>query len=377
MPEPIYKTTDQIFYDSPKFVVPIYQREYTWQPIQIDQLLNDISYIEIEYTGKDEITQKYNHFLGLLVFIDDKNEDGEPLYNLVDGQQRLSTIILIAAVAKDIITAKLNDPEIKQAETKLLSELLPLFDNYIYRKSRPRGKKSPRLEPNNNDMALFNLLVLVEDTFEKKRQKVIDELGKAFLRKKYFKAYQHVHEYLIEKINELGVEFLEGFFVRIDAGVTFIPFIAESDTDAFNLFETLNDRGLNLSALDLIKNKVLQKTERDDIEKIDAAWQEIFGKEGIIPSRQSQVFLRNFLMIKNGHITNNRVYDVCKSILISPEAVQEFLSELRVFSGYYRSISVVSEVVSGKVVRYVEDDDIAELLFLLNKTKVKQWQSVA
>ena len=64
MPEPIYKTTDQIFYNSPKFYVPIYQREYTWQPMQIDQLLSHIRYIKLERTGKYEITPPNNHFLG-------------------------------------------------------------------------------------------------------------------------------------------------------------------------------------------------------------------------------------------------------------------------------------------------------------------------
>src|SRR5688500_7865655 len=118
MPESLYKNTHKIFSDSPKFVVPIYQREYSWQPVQIDQLLNDIDFIDLVHKER-EIEPKTVHFLGLLVFIDEKAHDGQAIYSLVDGQQRLSTIILIAAIAKDVITEKLKDPEIKQSESNI------------------------------------------------------------------------------------------------------------------------------------------------------------------------------------------------------------------------------------------------------------------
>ena len=116
--------------------------------------------------------------------------------------------------------------------------------------------------------------------------------------------------------------------------------------------------------------------KKDQLEKFDTSWQEIFGKDGIIPTRQSQAFLRNFLMLKDGHVSNNQVYDVCKSYLTDNKATEDFLVELFVFSEFYRNITVVSEIVSGKVINHVNDDEIAELLFLLNKTKVRQWQSV-
>ena len=119
----------------------------------------------------------------MLVFIDEKNQDDQAIYNLVDGQQRLSTIILIAAVAKDVISEKQKDPEIKQADSQILTTIKANFDEYIYKSSRPFGEKSPKLEPNNTDKDLFYLLVLEEGSLEEKRQQIIDKHGKVSLRK--------------------------------------------------------------------------------------------------------------------------------------------------------------------------------------------------
>src|SRR5487761_2466330 len=108
MSEKIYKSTRKVFSDSPRFVVPRYQREYSWQSQQVEQLLWDIDDIELIHRSKSNITPKGNHFIGLLVFIDEKDQNGDQIFSVVDGQQRLSTFLLIAAVAKDIISAKLE-----------------------------------------------------------------------------------------------------------------------------------------------------------------------------------------------------------------------------------------------------------------------------
>ena len=135
-------------------------------------------------------------------------------------------------------------------------------------------------------------------------------------------------------------------FVRIDAGLTFIPFVVDTETDAFNLFETLNDRGLNLSALDLIKNKVLQRAkDSEEIIKFDSLWQETFGKSGIIPANKSQMFLRNYLMTKKGHISNNQVYDTCKARLSNNDRSKTFLNEILIASKHFRALTVVAEAI--------------------------------
>ena len=131
MPEKIYKTTFSLFSESPKFEVPIYQREYKWGPQQIDEFITDIEGITLTHNG-DEIVPDFNHFLGLLVFIDGTNEESERVYHLIDGQQRISTITLIASVANDIISKALQDPDIVRSESGKLEQIKSLFKGYIY-----------------------------------------------------------------------------------------------------------------------------------------------------------------------------------------------------------------------------------------------------
>ncbi len=376
MPE-IYKETNKIFSDSPQFSVPLYQREYSWQPQQIDQLIDDIDNISITIRGTN-YTPDFQHFLGLLVFIKEEDEDENPRYSVVDGQQRLSTIILIASVAKDVISHILNTEEITEENRQNLLTISSLFDKYIFIESRPFGNKIPRLIPNNNDNDLYQILILEAGDLESKQNKLIDNFGKIILRKKYYKAYQHLYDHFLEKFSA-NRTFFTDFFVKIDSGLTFIPFVTASDTDAFILFETLNDRGIGLSALDLIKNKVLQHAEKNtsDLDDFDSDWKDIFAKDGIIPSEKAQSFIRNFLMLMNGHITNNQVYDTCKRYLTSNSSTKDFLKNLKTFSEYFRSIVIVEKTTAQTTERYVSDDDIAEKLILLNKTKVRQWQSLA
>lgn len=377
MSEKIYKTTRKVFSDSPRFVVPRYQREYSWQPQQIDQLLTDIDTIELIHKSKSNIVPNGNHFLGLLVFIDEQDKDGEQVYSVVDGQQRLSTFLLMAAVAKDIISVKLSDPLITKELSERLAKIRSEFDEYIHISSRPFGEKSRKLEPNINDNDIYKVLVLSEGTLDSKKSKIQDTFGKRGLSKKYFKAYQHIFDYFSEQIKTEGDNYLVDFFVRYDAGVSFIPFISESDTDAFNLFECLNDRGISLSAMDLIKNKVLQQAKTNDLGIFEAKWMEVIGTDGIISGDRAQSFIRNYLMLRKGHTTNNKVYEVCKGLLPDRESASNLLDEFLEYGRYFRDISEVSSITDSGLVIYIQDDEIAEKLFLLNKTKVRQWLSLA
>lgn len=377
MSEKIYKSTRRVFLDSPRFVVPRYQREYSWQPQQIDQLLSDIDSIELVHKSPSDIVPKGTHFVGLLVFIDEPDEKGNQVFSVVDGQQRLSTFLLMASVAKDIISTKLQDRLITKEASEKLTPIRGLFEEYIYISSRPYGKKFPKLDPNINDKDIYEILVLSDEPFEKKKSIIQDQLGKRGLSRKYFKAYQHIYDYFSEQINSKGEDYLVDFFVRYDAGVSFIPFISESETDAFNLFECLNDRGMSLSAMDLIKNKVLQRAKVGDLEKFEAKWIEVIGAEGFISGDKAQAFIRNYLMLKKGHITNSQVYEVCKDLLPDSAAADKLLSEFSEYGRNFRDVSEVSTATDSGIVIHIRDDEVAEKLFLLNKTKVRQWQSLA
>lgn len=371
----IYKTTRRLFADTPQIVVPPYQREYSWQPQQVEQLLADIENIKVS-KHDDEIKVESLHFAGLLVFID-THIDQNNVYELVDGQQRITTLSLIAAAAKDFISKALNEEAVNNDERQNLTNIKSAFDEYVSISARPFGTSRAKLVPNENDKLLFNLIIRNNDSYEEKLNK-IEAAGKKYLKKKYFIAYDYIFKYFTENYTKQGVVFLINFFVKYDSGLTFIPFNTKSDTDAFNLFESLNDRGVNLSALDLIKNKVLQNASNSESRaSFDEVWQEIFGREGIVEDNKSNAFIRTFLMLNKEHISQNQIYKTCKDILHDYESTNNFINNLKEYAIVWRKITQVITIENETIVQHIIEDDLSETLLLLNKTKVRQWYSVA
>ena len=376
MSETIHKDTHHVFLEQIPFVVPRYQREYSWTPQLVDELLIDIDNISVTHS-KNDVVCNDTHFVGLLVFVAETNDDNESILSVVDGQQRLSTFLLIAAAAKDIITTRLENSSITKEISDKLSRIHTHLDGYIYISRRIVGTKRQKLKPNINDKEIYEILVLKEGTLADKATLVQAKFGKRGLAKKYFKAYKHIYEYLLDQISEHGDEYLVSFYVKYDEGVSFIPFTSASDTDAFNLFECLNDRGMSLSQTDLIKNKVLQRAPQGDLDKFQIKWSQVIGENGILSGDKVHPFVRNFLMMKKGHIANGKVYDVCKDLLPDSSSAEIFLDEICEYGGYFRDISEVTTSSSNGTTLHVQDEEIAEILFLLNKTKTKQWQSLA
>lgn len=374
----IYKINRKLFLDSPQITVPPYQRDYSWQSIQIQQLLSDIENVPLFKSG-NKIEPKSLHFLGLLVFIDSKNSEDDSVYELVDGQQRLSTLSLVASAATDLISKIIQEEDLSNEKRDKLIKISKGFNEYISIEARPFGDKKQKLIPNKNDQKLYSILA-EPDIGEVQKLKIIEEqLGRSFLKKKYVLAYKEIFTYFSESYSKSGYESLIDFFVKFDAGISFIPFVAESDTDAFNLFETLNDRGVNLSALDLIKNKVLQKATNSHTRVIfDEKWQMIFGKDGIIETSKSQFFLRVFLMLKNDHISHSQLYKTCKDMLDrgGDDETEKFLDELKTYAEIWQQVTEVISINDQSVIRHIKDDDLSEIIYLLNKTRVRQWNTI-
>lgn len=362
----MFKTAEKLFSDTPQIRVPIFQRSFTWQGAQVEQLLNDIELISVKHEGHALITPTSMHFCGLLVFV--KHSEGT-VYEVVDGQQRLSTLVLIAATAKDVISEYLSANELPQEDVENLTVAKTYFNEFIYRELKPYRTKVGKLTPNTEDESLYKELVMKDGTIASKTDAVQTTLGKLFLRKRYFKAYETIHDYLSDRVRAVGKIYFADFLVKMTRGLTFIEFAVNKEEDAFNLFETLNDRGIGLSAMDLIKNKVLQNAD-GNLEEFTLLWNAVFGKDGIIDASKAQPFLRNYLMSREGHITNDVVYEKCKGYLASPANTKEFLDDINKDASYFRNILSPREVAAEG------DTDIAEHLLLLGKTRVRQWHSL-
>ncbi len=241
--------------DEAYYQIPIYQRPYQWGKEQCEELLNDL-FESYEY-GEDD------YFCGSLVFI--QSDEGNKTYDIVDGQQRLSTFILLA---------------------KVLATLYPVDDKYQRylqeswsdRHEDREKKKRKRLD---FDLVGFNAKKDFQDALDffddldasKGENSKSNDPSKG--KNSYLKNAICLKNYLEKKeIADINA-FIEWLYLKVN----FIT-ITCSDTDmALRIFNVLNARGLPLHATDIFKGELLKKlTEEKEQEELATRWENLRQK---------------------------------------------------------------------------------------------------
>lgn len=230
-----------------RFVVPKYQREYVWRKTQWEDLFDDID------------SNPVGHFLGSIICIN-RSEDTYQTQELelVDGQQRLTTISLLYAA----ILAQFNKHQNLDEETK--HELY----NLKYRLLVKGKNKMLRVEPSYQNKNCQDYRVVLE------KVGVLEDVEQPANsgNRRILKAYRYFEERL-DQVNDKGerqfpVAALRQLMEKVNAA-SLVKIEVNSHSDAFTLFESLNNRGEPLSALDLIKNKLLAVLEKQQTNSID------------------------------------------------------------------------------------------------------------
>jgi uncharacterized protein with ParB-like and HNH nuclease domain len=201
------------------FRIPSYQRPYSWGKDQIEQFCEDI---------KDSFENKTPFLIGSIILVEDKNNKNS--YDVVDGQQRLTTISIFLSVLKNFV---------KEETKKELEEIFLLGEE----------TKVIRVATATKTYADFKE-VLTNWNYEKITEKLkIDKKNNFYLNSKYI--YDLLETY---KKNEIDFDELFEFFKE---DIQIIKVHTLNKEIAFKLFEVLNSRGLPLKNSDLIKNHLI------------------------------------------------------------------------------------------------------------------------
>ena len=271
--------------------IPKYQREYTWGRNEWEQLLIDIEENDIGY------------FMGSIICITDNAELGpgeSPIFEVVDGQQRLITIsIFLLSVYCRLLALKenfsLEDEDEKDEYKSLLSNIRKQL---VHKKStinktesgyfKDKSKKKYcflRVQPStqnsnlNDYLQILNELEIIKGNFKSKFCGV----------RRLYKAYNYFYSNISEDYEEI-----KKILHKINS-LKFIHISVTSSSDAFVLFESLNNRGVPLSAMDIIKNKILAQLEKQHKIDIDEAYEDWQRLLGFIPEYKDQErFLRQY-----------------------------------------------------------------------------------
>jgi uncharacterized protein with ParB-like and HNH nuclease domain len=272
--------------------VPKYQREYTWGRNEWEQLLNDIEENDVGY------------FMGSIICIDDNNELGpgeSRIFEVVDGQQRLTTLslVLLAIYRKltDLEDSLDNEDEEERDEYRIL--LSNIRRQLVYKKADVNKTESGffldksvkakycflRVQPStqhenlNDYLQILNELTIIKGDFKSKYCGI----------RRIYKAYCYFYDNIPDTYDNIKL-----FLHKINS-LKFIHISVTSSSDAFVLFESLNNRGVPLSAMDIIKNKMLAHLEKQQNMNIDDAYDEWQRLLKFLPEYSDQErFLRQF-----------------------------------------------------------------------------------
>jgi hypothetical protein len=229
------------------YAIPRYQREYTWGKTHWENLFDDVH------------ENKQGYFLGSIICINQSNDAlSVQKLELVDGQQRLTTLSLLFAAIYD--TLKKREKELNK-EQEL--DLLNLKRKLILKNDEAQIRLIPQTQNNNN---ADYCAVLSEAGI------ISEYSAPAYAgNRKIFRAYRYFQDRIAQIANaqEGGVKAIVEFLDKVNQACL-VKIEVFSHADAYTLFESLNNRGMPLTAIDLIKNKLLAKLENIEPGRVDS-----------------------------------------------------------------------------------------------------------
>ncbi len=316
-------TLNKLLNTSRQFIVPIFQRNYSWQKSQYEQLWFDI-------LRASKFKEKQNHFIGSIVYIDMGTPAGRPQQLLlIDGQQRLTTISILLCAIKDYVQ-KFN------LETKLIN-LAKIKNQFLYNSDEI-------------DEDRYKLLLNVQDkeTYIKLIDNTIFTVNKPATN--IIKCYEFFYERIEDFIKQ------HGQIDEIYAGIFKLSLVSISlDKDSDNpqmIFESMNSTGKDLSQTDLLRNYLLMDlTPEKQTRLYKTYWkpmEELFG-EDIYKNdvNKFDYFIRDFLTLKRdtGYICKiNNVYENFKRYYLDNNCEKfTVLKDLFTYAKYYACIDLLQE----------------------------------
>ena len=308
----------QIIEGTKQYVVPLFQRAYSWKKPEWKTLWDDIMELY-------EMDEPRPHFMGSIVTMPTVSvPEGVSKYMLIDGQQRLTTIFILLAALRD------------RAKTSDDNELAAEIDNTILVNPYKKGLDHYKLQPTQSDREFFHQLIDGEEAsgsgisdcytfFEKRiRQSKLD----------------------IEKIKKV-----------ICASLSLISVVLSTEDDPYLVFESLNAKGRPLTQADLIRNYFFMRIHSDEQESAYATfWKPM---QGLLEDNLSE-FIRHYLTRNGKDVKQNEIYFEIKDCLNKEDPMVQ-LKGLFEFSRYY------SRFLDPKL---EDDKDVSKYLHRINRLEV-------
>ena len=298
-----------------KYRVPVHQRDFAWTDDQVSQFWEDIR----AATATDSV----EHFLGAIVF---RQIEEDKDYEIIDGQQRLATALILLAAIRDIYYEN-NDDLWKDIQA-----------TYFGRRDRRTREIVSNFIMNSTNDEFFQKFI-ANRASKDKIQAALKRRTTRPTNRRLLQAYLYLRNQIesltgqgIEELNTGPLVDLEDFLSK---SLTIILMTVSDSADAFMLFETLNERGLELSILDLLKNYIFGKA-RGKIDTVKQRWIEMTTN---LDEQAAVRFLRHYWVSKHGRIQAGRLFRDIRDKTSTQSAVVKLSSDLAESSAIYAALS--------------------------------------
>ena len=312
-----------------RLAVPPYQREYAWDSGRVDQLYDDLALSKAEHR---------DYFLGTVVTIP---HPAENVLEIIDGQQRLTTIAILLVAIRNHLKADGSAPMVVES---IENEFLSTID-------RTRGQRVPRLTLNVDDNDFFH--DLVNSTGEVKLNPSRESHRLLIVARDV--ARQRVLKIVSQFSPQHRIDVLNDWLEFLEHAAQVILVTAPDGAQAYRMFETLNDRGLKTSQVDLVKSYLFGQADRR-ITEAQAKWSSMRRVlEEIDDDDRDINFLRHTLITTRQPTRADDVYTTVQKATRGETGSLAFLSDLEELSrAYVATYRADSEHWSGHLPRTIQ-----------------------
>lgn len=296
-----------------KFIIPVYQRVYSWKTVNCGLLFNDLMSV---YRNNYR-----SHFFGSIVYVEN-DIGGCNQYVIIDGQQRITTVSLLLLAIRNYVlensihTEKINPNKITKAF---------LTDEYA------SDEKKLKLKLVQGDDEAYDRLILQGEPIENNNITIN-------------------YNYFYSKLNDLSDDEIEGLYEAITKlMIVNISLKPQNGDDPQLIFESLNSTGIDLEESDKIRNYVLMKMEATYQEKIYKNYWEVLEKT--VLKQDLSKFVRYYLAKKTRTLTDEKklyfAFKTYREDKVADDSVEVLLADMLKYANYYKKIKL-AKVYDGK-----------------------------
>ena len=322
------------------YSIPDFQREYVWKRENVDTLLDDIWDEFTDENGK--IVQGPEYFIGSIVV----SRGPEGVYELIDGQQRITTCFLVLCVIRDHLKEIVG-----HAPRTLLSQITDCRLNAMTGMEEERHRLVLQYDDSDGFLAWVAEHGGLPESGTFRDTASVRHLTEAC---------NTIREFVMRNFREDHSE-LSKFLAAFTHRVKLIRIVTPEISHALKVFETVNDRGVGLTAMDLLKNLLFMQTDQTKYEKLKGDWKTLVSVLDDVREKPLR-FLRYFVTAKyevrgGKPIREDQIYEWFKNNTeqcgIDTEPLR-FLAELREAARFY-AMFLEGKDQQGRDIRYLRN----------------------